>query len=73
MRGRVVLMGWTATGTIADFVTFCDKKNISIETSAHVNSETNEVVTENPNLNADIAIYVLSGRPKTTFRGLTHK
>ena len=46
--------------TIADFETFCDKKNISVETSAHINSETNEVVTDDPNLNADIAIYVLS-------------
>jgi homoserine O-acetyltransferase len=45
--------------TIADFDAFCHQKRIAVDTAVYLNSETDEVVTHDPNWNADIAIYVL--------------
>lgn len=45
--------------TILDFDLFCQKKGYAIETAVGLNLETGEEITDDPNLNADTAVYVL--------------
>ncbi len=46
--------------TIADFDTFCRKKQIQVQRTVYLDSESGTAVSEDPNWNADTAIYVLS-------------
>ncbi len=46
--------------TILDFQEYCASKNIKIKESFYIDSEKDELIKENPNLNADTAIFVLS-------------
>ena len=50
--------------SIADFENFCDLKNILILRSIFLDSEKGIQITENPNLNADNAIFVLGNSNK---------
>ncbi len=45
--------------SIRDFEDLCAEMNISIEHQVALNTELNCVVTEDPNLNADVAVFVL--------------
>ncbi len=45
--------------SIADFEDFCRAKDIRIDHAVYLDSETSRWVTEEPNLNADVAIMVL--------------
>ena len=51
--------------TIADFETFCDSKGIAIKCRIALDTETGKEIRkhEDPNLNADLAIFLL-GRPQ---------
>lgn len=46
--------------SIADFEAFCHAKHIHIDRQVYLDSEAGRWVTEDPNLNADVAIVVLS-------------
>jgi len=46
--------------TILDFQEFCKLKSIHIKNSYYLDTEKNNLVENDPNLNADIAIFVLS-------------
>ena len=46
--------------TILDFQEYCAFKGITIKDSFYIDSEKDELIKENPNLNADTAIFVLS-------------
>ncbi len=46
--------------SIVDFQVFCRERNITIEREVYLDTETDEQITEAPNLYADTAIYVLS-------------
>ena len=46
--------------TIADFDQFCRKKAIKVQKTVYLDSENGRTVSEDPNWNADTAIYVLS-------------
>ena len=46
--------------TILDFQEFCDSKSVNINNSFYLDTENNEIVKDDPNLNADTAIFVLS-------------
>ena len=46
--------------TIRDWEEFCVKKGIKIEEAVFLQSHTGELVTDEPNLNADLAIFVIS-------------
>jgi len=48
--------------TIADFEDFCRQKNIQVERRIALDSEAGTEVFADPNLNADLAIFVLSRR-----------
>ncbi|MCY3022863.1 MAG: methionine biosynthesis protein MetW, partial [Planctomycetota bacterium] len=46
--------------SITDFEDFCRAKSIRIHRDVYLDTENKRQVTENPNLNADVAIFVLS-------------
>ncbi|HEY5915033.1 MAG TPA: homoserine O-acetyltransferase [Verrucomicrobiae bacterium] len=46
--------------TIADFEDFCRQRNIRVHRQIALDTETNKEVAESPNLNADLAIFVIS-------------
>jgi|TARA_B100001750_G_C15522356_1_gene613077 homoserine O-acetyltransferase len=46
--------------SILDFIEFCKEKNIKIIKSLFLNSNTSKIIEENPNLNADSAIFLIS-------------
>jgi len=46
--------------SIADFEEFCREKNIRIERQIALDTEAGREVFQNPNLNADLAIFVIS-------------
>jgi len=46
--------------SITDFVEFCRGKNIRIHRDVYLDTENKRQITEDPNLNADVAIFVLS-------------
>ena len=46
--------------TIADFEEFCRDRNLVVHRRVALNTEHQCEVTENPNLNADLAIFVIS-------------
>ncbi len=46
--------------TIADFEDFCRQRNIRVHRQIALDTETSSEVSENPNLNADLAIFVIS-------------
>ena len=46
--------------TILDFQEYCDSKQIEISKSFYIDSEKDEFINNDPNLNADTAIFVLS-------------
>ena len=46
--------------TIADFEEFCNEQNILVKESFFIDTKNKEFIKENPNLNADTAIFVLS-------------
>ena len=46
--------------TILDFQEFCDSKSVDIKNSFYLDTENNRIVEDDPNLNADTAIFVLS-------------
>jgi len=46
--------------TLADFEDFCTAKQVNIQRRIAVDTEANKEVFDDPNLNADLAIYVLS-------------
>ena len=46
--------------TIADFEEFCNEQNILVKESFFIDTKNKEFIRENPNLNADTAIFVLS-------------
>lgn len=46
--------------SIADFDEFCAQRNIQVHRAVHLDTTAGRQVVEDPNLNADIAIYVLS-------------
>lgn len=46
--------------SIADFDDFCRSKQIRVHRAVHLDTAAGRQLTDNPNLNADIAIYVLS-------------
>jgi len=46
--------------SIADFEDFCRAKGIRVHRELYLDSETNQQITDDPNLNADMAIFVLS-------------
>ncbi|MEN6493553.1 MAG: homoserine O-acetyltransferase [Thermoguttaceae bacterium] len=46
--------------TIADFEDFCQQHGLKIHQCVALDTEANQLVTENPNLNADVAVMVLS-------------
>jgi homoserine O-acetyltransferase len=46
--------------TILDFQEFCDAKSVAIKNSFYLDTENNRIVEDDPNLNADTAIFVLS-------------
>jgi len=46
--------------SITDFEDFCGRKNIHIHREVYLDTENQRQVTDNPNLNADVAIFVLS-------------
>lgn len=46
--------------TIADFEEFCNEQNILVKESFFIDTENKEFIKEDPNLNADTAIFVLS-------------
>ena len=52
--------------SIADFEDFCNLKNILILRSIFLNSEKGIQITEEPNLNADNAIFVLGESTKNS-------
>jgi homoserine O-acetyltransferase/O-succinyltransferase len=49
--------------TIADFEDFCEAKGIRVHSRIALDTETASEVFENPNLNADLAIFVISREP----------
>jgi homoserine O-acetyltransferase len=49
--------------TIADFEDFCREKNIHIHSRIAVDTETAKEVADDPNRNADLAIFVISREP----------
>jgi homoserine O-acetyltransferase len=50
--------------TIADFEDFCREKDIRVERRIALDSESGVEIIDNPNLNADLAIFVLSRSEK---------
>ncbi len=46
--------------SLADFETFCQEKNIHVHRRIALDTEARREVTEDPNLNADLAIFVIS-------------
>lgn len=46
--------------TILDFDEFCEAKQIEVKQAIYLQGETGELVSDDPNLNADTAIYVIS-------------
>ena len=46
--------------SINDFLEFCEEKNINIKDSLYLDTVNNKKITDNPNLNADSAIFVIS-------------
>ncbi len=46
--------------SIADFEEFCDRRGIDRHRRVYLDSETGQWITDDPNLNADVAIFVLS-------------
>jgi homoserine O-acetyltransferase len=46
--------------TIADFEEFCGKKNIQVHRRITLDTESGAEVFDDPNLNADLAIFVIS-------------
>ena len=46
--------------TIADFEDFCREKNIKVHRRIALDTEARAEVFEHPNLNADLAIFVIS-------------
>ena len=46
--------------SIADFEEFCARKDIRMHRKLYLDSETRRSITDDPNLNADVAIFVLS-------------
>jgi homoserine O-acetyltransferase/O-succinyltransferase len=48
--------------SIADFEDFCRKKNIHVERRIALDSEAGAEVVDDPNLKADLAIFMLSRR-----------
>ena len=46
--------------TIADFEDFCRHKNIQVHQRIALDTEAKQEVPEHPNLNADLAIFVIS-------------
>ena len=46
--------------SINDFLEFCEEKDISIKESLYLDTLNNKKITDNPNLNADSAIFVIS-------------
>jgi homoserine O-acetyltransferase len=49
--------------SIADVEEFCAAKRIRLHRQVYLDSETRRRITEDPNLNADVAIFVLSRQP----------
>jgi homoserine O-acetyltransferase/O-succinyltransferase len=48
--------------TIADFESFCEEKEIRIRRRLYLDSENGRWITEDPNWNADVGIFVLQGK-----------
>ncbi|MBI3783115.1 MAG: homoserine O-acetyltransferase [Deltaproteobacteria bacterium] len=48
--------------SILDFEDFCERKGIDVQGRVHLDTESDRIVTNEPNLNADVAIFVLSRR-----------
>ncbi|MDG2100908.1 MAG: homoserine O-acetyltransferase [Dehalococcoidia bacterium] len=46
--------------SINDFLEFCEEKNIKIKKSLYLDTIKNKKITDNPNLNADSAIFLIS-------------
>ena len=46
--------------SINDFLEFCEEKNIKIKKSLYLDTIENKKITDNPNLNADSAIFLIS-------------
>jgi homoserine O-acetyltransferase len=46
--------------SIADFEDFCTRKEIRVHRTVFLHSESGATVTDDPNLNADVAIFVIS-------------
>jgi homoserine O-acetyltransferase len=46
--------------SINDFLEFCEEKNIKIKKSLYLDTMENKKITEDPNLNADSAIFLIS-------------
>jgi homoserine O-acetyltransferase len=46
--------------SIDDFKEFCDDKNINIEKSLYLDTINNKKIIDDPNLNADSAIFLIS-------------
>ena len=46
--------------TLLDFQEFCKSKSINISDNFFLNTEKKEIVDDDPNLNCDTAIFVLS-------------
>jgi hypothetical protein len=46
--------------SIKDFEDFCEKKSIAIHELVALNEKKGEQISEDPNLNADLAIFVIS-------------
>ncbi|MCX6923908.1 MAG: methionine biosynthesis protein MetW [Verrucomicrobia bacterium] len=58
--------------TIADFEDFCREKNIQVHRRIALDTEAREEVFEHPNLNADLAIFVISRSEATSLRPTSH-
>ena len=50
----------TSTTYVLDLQEYCAFKGIKIKDSFYIDSEKDKLIKENPNLNADTAIFVLS-------------
>lgn len=50
--------------TIADFADFCASQNISVHNQIYLDTETKTEIRSDANLNADLAIFVISREPK---------
>ena len=64
-EGSVLSHPWYETPnirffTIADFEDFCAQKGIRVDRRITLDTESDREVSENPNLNADLAIFVIS-------------